>query len=419
MFSSFSAALSALTAHSTAVDVIGNNLANLNTAGFKTSVVSFRDMVSQSLGSGAGQTQIGFGTGRPLTSRQFTQGAIQTSTGLLDAAIQGDGFFVLKNTAGGTLYTRAGNFQVDGAGRLMTMSGDRVQGWTDAGSGTVDTSGAIGDILVPVGTLKKPAATNVFSVDMNLNAAAENGQPEGTFSTAIEVVDSLGATHVLKVTMTKTTTAGEWDYSITIPSAEVGGTGTETELTTGTLTFDNNGVLTDPPSTAPTIDVPVTGFANGAADLALKWQLYTTTLAGRVTQFAQPSAVAANSQDGTVAASLVRVSLGDGGRILAQYSDGQQRVVGQVAMAAIRNPDSLIAQGNNNFQVSAETALPAIGVPGTGGRGAVIGSALESSTVDIAREFTNLIVFQRGYQANSRVVTAVDELSQETINLKR
>jgi flagellar hook protein FlgE len=115
---------------------------------------------------------------------------------------------------------------------------------------------------------------------------------------------------------------------------------------------------------------------------------------------------------------LIRVGLADGGKILAQYSDGQQVVVGQVAMASVRNPESLIAVGNNNYQVSARTATPAIGLPNTGGRGDIVGGAIESSTVDIAREFTNLIVLQRGYQANSRVITTVDELSQETINLK-
>ena len=139
----------------------------------------------------------------------------------------------------------------------------------------------------------------------------------------------------------------------------------------------------------------------------------------RCSHSAQPSAVSANAQDGSPAAQLIRVGLDDGGRILAQYSDGQQIVVGQLAMASIRNPESLVAVGNNNYQLSARSALPAIGTPGTGGRGTILGGAVEYSTVDIAREFTDLIVLQRGYQANTRIVTTVDELSQETINLKR
>src|SRR4051812_22920628 len=145
MFTSFSTALSALSATSTAIDVVGNNLANLNTPGFKTSQVCFRDLVTQSLGAGLGETQVGFGTGQPLTVREFTQGAIQTSSGLLDAAVQGDGFFVLKGEAGNTMYTRAGNFQADKNGNLLTDTGDRVQGWTtiDPATGQVDTNGPI------------------------------------------------------------------------------------------------------------------------------------------------------------------------------------------------------------------------------------------------------------------------------------
>ena len=139
---------------------------------------------------------------------------------------------------------------------------------------------------------------------------------------------------------------------------------------------------------------------------------------GRITQFGQPSAPSASSQNGSAAAQLIRVGLADGGKILAQYSDGQQVVVAQLAMASVRNSESLIASGNNNFQTSARTATPAIGLPNTGGRGDIVGGAIEASTVDIAREFTQLIVLQRGYQANSRVVTTVDEMSQETINLK-
>lgn len=419
MFTSFSTALSALSAHSTAVDVVGNNLANLNTPGYKTSVVSFRDLVTQSLGAGLGETQVGFGTGRPFTVRQFTQGAIQSSTGVLDAAIQGDGFFIIRTASGAQLLTRAGNFLVDTTGHLLTQTGERVQGWTENASGVVNTNMAIGDIVVPVGSLKAPIPTTKFSIDLNLNAAAVEGSAEGTFSSPIEIVDSLGATHVLTVTFTKSATANTWDYSVTIPGADVGSTDATVEVASGTLEFDETGKLTSPASTDPAVKVSITGLANGAADLDIDWELYTSAGAARITQYTQPSAVSANAQDGSTAASLIRVGLADGGEVLAQYSNGQQRVVGRLALASIRNPESLIAVGNNAFQVSARTALPAIGLPDTGGRGKIVGGAIEHSTVDIAREFTNLIVYQRGYQANSRVVVAVDELSQETINLKR
>ncbi len=414
MFTSFSTALSALSAHSTAIDVVGNNLANLNTPGFKTSVVSFHDLVTQSLGAGLGETQVGFGVGRPTTIRQFSQGAIQSSSGALDAAIQGDGFFIVQDNSGALLYTRGGNFQVDKAGNLLTSTGERIQGWTEINpaTGAVITSGAISDITVPIGTLKAPNPSTSFSFDMNLNAAAATGD---NFSTAIEVYDSLGSSHVLTVAFTKTGTANEWDYSITVPDADL--TSAFTPVT-GTLTFDSAGKLTSPASTDAMPEVNITGLANGASDMSLTWNLYDSATP-RVTQYAQPSSVSANAQNGSPAAQLIRVGLADGGKILAQYSNGEQAVVGQVAMASIRNPESLIAVGNNNYQLSARSALPAIGLPGTGGRGSILGGAVEYSTVDIAKEFTNLIVLQRGYQANTRVVTAVDELSQETINLKR
>jgi flagellar hook protein FlgE len=414
MFTSFSTALSALNAHSTAVDVVGNNLANLNTAGFKSSAVSFHDLVSQSLGAELGPTQVGLGVGRPVTLRQFSQGAIQSSAGPLDAAIQGDGFLVVRDRSGAVLYTRGGNLQVDKHGNLVTATGENLQGWTEV-NGTLDTTGATGDIVVPVGTLKAPIPTRTFSFDLNLNASASAGPPPEQFSRSIEVYDSLGASHVVSVTWTKSATANEWDYSISVPDTDVTA---PIPPVTGTLQFDPDGTLSSPAAGDPAPQIAITGLVNGAADLTLDWHLYNNGVP-RVTQYAQQSAVSANAQDGAPAAQLVRVGLADGGVVLAQYSNGQQKEVGQLAMAAIRNPESLIAVGNNNYQLSARSALPAIGVPGTGGRGAILGGAVEFSTVDIAREFTNLIVLQRGYQANARVVTTVDELSQETINLKR
>lgn len=411
MFTSFSTALSALRAHSTAIDVIGNNLANLNTPGFKGNVVSFYDLVTQSLGTGLGETQVGFGVGRPITLRQFTQGAIQMTSGDLDVALQGEGFFVIKNNVNATLYTRGGNLITDKNGYLLTSTGQRVQGWTESG-GTLATTGPISDIMVPVGSLKAPSASTEFSFDLNLDATSTAGD---TFSSAIEVFDSLGGSHIVTVTYTKTATANLWDYSITVPDADVTA---PIAAVTGTLTFDGGGTLTDPASTAAMPAITITGLVNGASDIDLTWNLYDGTTP-RLTQYAQPSAISANTQDGAPAAQLIRVGIITDGIILAQYSNGEQKAVGQLAVASIRNPESLIAAGNNSYRLSARTALPAVGLSSTGGRGTVIGGAVENSTVDIAGEFMNLIVLQRGYQANTRVVSTVDELSQETINLKR
>jgi flagellar hook protein FlgE len=220
---------------------------------------------------------------------------------------------------------------------------------------------------------------------------------------------------VVRVAYTKSTTANEWNYSIEFPDSDVA---TPIPPVTGKLTFDSGGHLTAPAAADVMPKIDITGLKTGASNMSLTWNLYNDG-APRFSQYSQPSATSANAQDGAAAAQLLHVGIGNGGLVLAQFSDGKQTVVGQLAMASVRNPESLISVGENAYALSARSALPAIGVPGTGGRGTIIGGAIESSNVDIAREFTNLIVLQRGYQANAKVITTVDDLSQETINLKR
>jgi flagellar hook protein FlgE len=254
-----------------------------------------------------------------------------------------------------------------------------------------------------------------MSLSLNLNAAATPGSSDATFATSVTVYDSLGNSHVVTATFNEDpTVAGQWDYSLSIPATDFAG-GTSTPLT-GSINFNSSGVLTTPAAAGPSPQLAITGLADGAADMTVNWNLYTGTTPD-ITQFAQPSSVSAVSQDGSAAAQLTTVGIGTNGEVLAQFSNGNQTVVGQLAMATIRNPDSLLAAGNNNYQLSALSALPAVGLPGTGGRGTVEGGAVESSTVDVATEFTNLIVYQRGYEANSKVIDAIDELSQDTINL--
>ncbi|MGB9610222.1 MAG: flagellar hook protein FlgE, partial [Bryobacteraceae bacterium] len=351
-----------------------------------------------------------------VTLRQFSQGAIQASSAPLDVAIQGDGFLVVRDpSTNAMLYTRGGNLQVNKLGQLVTATGFRLQGWNEV-NGVLDTTQPVTDVIVPVGSLRAPSPTQNVSFDLNLDASGTAGPPPTTFSTSIEVFDSLGGSHTISVRFEKTANPGEWSYSLVFPDSDLASP--PFTPVTGTIQFDSQGRLVSPGPGDPMPQLAVTGLANGADDLNITWQLYNGTVP-RLTQFSQPSAVAANAQDGHPAAQLIRVGIGDGGRVLAQYSNGEQVAVGQLAMASIRNPESMIAVGNSNFQLSARSALPAIGLPGTGGRGQIIGGAVEFSTVDIAREFTSLIVLQRGYQANARVITAVDEISQETINLKR
>ncbi len=415
--SSFSIALSGLTADSSALDVVGNNLANLNTTGYKNSTVSFYDLLQQSVAGGS--TQIGGGVSAPQTERIFTQGSIQATGGNFDAAINGNGFFVVQNPAGATQYTRAGNFQLNSQGALITATGQFVQGWS-ALNGVVNTSGPTGNITIPSNALQTPSATLNMALNVNLNAGGVVGQPSGTFSTSIQVVDSLGKSHDLTVKFTEAS-PGNWNYEVDIPGADLtsGTAGTPSVVTTGSLTFDANGNLTSPAAPA-LVPLAITGLSDGASDLNINWNLATNNGTGTplITQYAATSAVSASTQDGVPASQVTQVSIANGGAITAQFSDGSQVVVGQLALASVSNPDSLIAVGQNNFEVGADTATPVIGVPSTGTLGAVEGGSLESSTVDIATQFTDLIVYQNGYQANAKVISTLNQMTQNLLQIQ-
>jgi flagellar hook protein FlgE len=415
MFNSFSSALAALKAHSMAVDTVGHNLANVNTSGFKSVDVAFKDLVAQSMGGGA---EIGMGVSRPTTVRNFSQGAVQASTGSMDGAIQGNGFFVVKDEAGAELYTRDGRFIVDKAGVVRTLTGERVQAYAVASDGTVATS--VSDINMPSGASPARATTNM-SAFANLNSNAAIGD---TFGSSIEVVDSLGSSHVVTLTYTKTA-ANEWSLQASIPGEETGAAGatagTPFDLLASpvTLTFDSNGKLATPDAASGTVAIAATSLTSGAADLALNLNLYDPAGEATISQASAASSTSRTTQDGVRAGQLVDIGMADGGRVMARYDSGETRAIAYLGIALTSNPGSLTAAGNNLFRVSPETAEPVIGRAGEGSRGGVKAGSLEASTVDIAREFTNLIVYQRGYQANSRVITTADELSQETLNLKR
>jgi flagellar hook protein FlgE len=409
---SFSTALSGLAANNTALDVVGNNLANLNTTGFKNDSILFKDIMGQTSGS----TVIGAGVATTGTSKQFTQGSIQPTAGPLDAAIEGNGLFVLRSGAGATLYTRAGSFKFDGTGTLVTGTGEKVQGWS-AVNGVLTTNGNIGDISITAIASQSPTATTKMTLSANLDAAAPTGT---TFSTPLQVVDSLGVTHILTYTFTKTG-SNAWDYDVSIPGDDLtGGTaGSPTSLASGSLAFDSTGALTTPAPGSPVNVKTTTGLTSGATDLDMNWSLYSPDGTSLVTQFAQTSAASATSQDGVLAAQLTGIKLGDNGTLMANFSSGKQIAIAQIALAAIGNPDSLVSAGNNNFQVGSDTLTPTVGLPNTGNRGTILGGSLESSNVDLAREFTNLIIYQRGYQANAKVITSQDQIDQVLLNIKQ
>jgi len=415
MGAAFANALSGLTANANAIGGVSGNLANLNTYGYKNNTMSFNDLVNSSLSGAQSSTVIG-GSVVSQTSRNFSQGSIATTNQPYDAAVNGNGFFVLSTPGGQSVFTRGGNFKLDSQGHLVTQNGDLVQGWNQI-NGAVNTTGPIASIVVPTAGIQQSIPTANFEVTANLDASATVGSTAGTFTSPMQVYDSQGNPHQLTVTYTKTAT-NTWDYAVTIPSVDIaGGTGTTTTVANGTLQFGPNGVLSSPDVTTGAISIPISGLSDGAADLALTWNLYDASANPLVSQFDQQSANLASTQDGAAAGQLTSVNIGQGGSIMASYSNGNTVQIGQLALASVLNPDSLQDLGNNTFGVTTQTATPSIGTPGTGSRGQITGEALESSNVDIATEFTNMLTYERGYQANSKSLTTEDELIQTTVNL--
>jgi flagellar hook protein FlgE len=430
--SSYSTALSGLNAMSDAINIVGNNLANLNTTGYKESRASFKDLVAAA--SGNASSQVGLGTRAPLSSRIFSQGTITQTQGPFDAAINGDGFFVVKTATGDTQYTRDGSFSRDQNGFLVTSTGEYVQGWS-ASKGVLSPNGPLGNLQIPVGQSLAPRATTEISLSGNLDASAQSGTAAGTFKQEMQLVDSLGNSVPIEITFTRdpSTTSQQWDYSISAPSLPAGSvTINDPNATTNPATgkavysvqFGSDGKLISPKVTDAPISIQLNGgspgsnLPDGANAINFTWNLWNSDGTPRFTQFSGSSAISSNSQNGQVAAQLTGVTLGNDGKLLANYSNGvPSQVIAQLAVANIGNPESLLAVGNNNYTLSSTSAAPAIGTSGTGGRGTIDGSSLEGSTVDIASEFSNLLVYERSYQANSRVVTVSDQLAQEAVNL--
>ena len=414
MSSTFSIALSALQAQSEAINTTGNNLANLNTTGFKGSNVSFKDLFGETLGAN-NSFQVGLGVGVPISDTVFSQGAIQSSNSSYAAAIQGNGFFVVNSPTNGQLFTRDGNFTLDASGTLKTQTGETVQGWTATASG-INTAGAPGDIVLPNSPLLAPSRTQNLSISANLDASAAVGSADGSYQVPVQVTDSLGTQHALTFTFTKSA-ANTWNYDVTIPGGDLAGgtSGTEVSLLSspGTVTFDSSGNMTS--STSP-VALSSGGLADGAAPLSINWSMLDTGGSPLMTQYSEAS-TSTSKQDGFQGAQLSGIGIQNGGQVVATFSNGQQKVEAQLALASIQNPDSLSNVGNNNYVITAKTATPSIGLPQTGARGQIDAASLEGSNVDLAAQFTNLIVYQSAYQAASKVVTTADQMTQTLLNI--
>lgn len=426
----FQTALSALKASSTAIDAVGSNLANINTTGFKRSDVAFQDLIA-SVGATSSQPT-GAGVGLATVNRQFSQGSISNSENSLDAAIQGNGLFVIKPgplnipSSDAFQYTRDGHFRVSSAGLLVTSNGATVQGWNvDQATGKVITSSAATDLEIPTGTIVPPVTTTSLDISANFDATAAQGD---SINIPIQVYDPLGGGHQLTLTATRGATANSWDLTLstTDPTIQNGSNLTST-LSATTLAFIN-GVLD--PAAAPQITISGLQFtaASGIPSMPnVDWNLWKTLPSGspptggvsRLTQFSQPSAISELSQNGSPAGTLSGVRIGTNGALIANFTNGLERQIGQIALAVVRNPDSLVDAGGNTYRATSDTSILPPSEPGIGAGGLIVGQSLESSNVDIAQEFTNLIVYQRSYQANSKVITTMDQLTMETLNLKQ
>jgi len=418
---SFSIPLSGLTAAQDQLQSVSNNLANLNTDGFKDQTVSFSDLFTQaSITNGSGDPlQTGSGVQIAATESDFTEGNLNPTGTSSNMAISGNGFFVTKNVSGLQDFTRAGNFTTNNAGQLVTPNGELLLGYPAVG-GVINTTGALQP--VQVGSVTSPAvATTKFQISANLSSDTLVGGV-GAPST-FPIYDSLGSSHTLAVSYTKTG-VNAWNYSVTVPSADLstGGTGT-TQVASGSFSFNSSGQMVlagTPPATTIAITVPPTTtpaatFADGAAPMSLTWDL--TDLAGNttITQTASASATNTTTQDGYASGTLTNYTVQQDGTVQGTFSSGKTLPLGQVAVASFANVQGLSHTGNTNFQATAASGAAVIGQAGTGGRGTIVGDSVEQSNVDIAKEFARLIVAQQAYSANAKSITTFNQVSQATI----
>jgi flagellar hook protein FlgE len=412
MIGSLFAGISGLNANATAMTVIGDNIANVNTTAFKANRSSFANVLSQSLGGSTGN-DIGRGVEFWGTSPLWTQGSLENTGSATDLAINGKGFFIVNDPSGSSFYTRAGQFYLDENGGMVNPDNYAVQGYE------IDTNGNLGnltDISIPGDRVSPPSGTANFTFDINLDAGAATGD---TYSTSQSVYDSLGNTVPLTLTFTKLdtsvpATARSWTVSGSAPAPNGG-----VAFTGGTtFTFNESGNLTAP---AGDLTVDIT-MANGATTpMSLAWDLVDAVNVplGDITGYASPSNTTFQFQDGFASGVLRGISVDESGFITAAYSNGQLIPVFQVAMADFASYDGLSKLGKNLYAASLNSGQPLPGVAGDGRLGNISPMAIEMSNVDLAQEFVKMITTQRAFQANSRVITTSDEILNELINLKR
>ncbi|BFU42115.1 flagellar hook protein FlgE [Krasilnikovia sp. MM14-A1004] len=404
MLRSLFSGISGLRAHQQMMDVTGNNIANVNTTGYKSSQAVFQDTLSQMVNAagapqpqagGTNPAQVGLGVRLASINANFSQGAAQTTGKSSDMMIQGDGFFVVKSN-GESLYTRAGSFTFDGNGSLTTPNGQIVQGWT-ANNGVVNTAGAPGDIQLPIGISLAPTVTQNMTFTGNFSNEAVIGDYKDI---PVKVYDAAGAANTIVVRFTKTQTIANGD------PAEVW----QADLQDGNPPVDivfNNGKAVGAPD-------PITGLDTGKLALGP----YTIDIHD-CTQYSGLTEARVSNSDGSGAGILSSYTVSNTGQIVGVFSNGLKQTLGQLALANFNNVNGLEKIGDSMFRSTVNSGLAQVGAAGSAGLGLISSGMLEMSNVDLAQEFTNLVIAQRGFQANSRIITTSDEILQELVNLKR
>ena len=422
LFSAIQTGVSGLGTNGLSMQVLGDNISNLNTVGFKGSRADFQDVLLQSIGT---KGQLGAGSTTAKISQNFGQGSLESSTMRSDLAIDGRGFFVVNNAEGNSFYTRAGQFRLSNDGNLVNVDGLKLQGYQTLASGTLGTS--VGDLQIDTEPVPGSATTTV-AVTANLDAGATAATTitsppldfttianEATFTSSTVVYDSLGVPHDVTMAFYKTGT-NSWIKRAYVDAGETGGTaGVPQEIFDSTLNFTTAGAL----DTVTSVATPTPVTFTGATAQTINFDLgIGATDQGVMTQFDTPTSnVYDVDPDGNSSGDFVDFDITDDGTVNGIYSNGASRVLGKVVLATFRAQGNLNREGHNLYSATRDSGEAVIGDAATGGRGSVHSFTLEGSNIDLEREFVTLIKSQKGYQASARLVSSVDDLLQELMQI--
>ncbi|HEY6795712.1 MAG TPA: flagellar hook protein FlgE [Kineosporiaceae bacterium] len=407
MLRSLFSGITGLRQHQTLMDVVSNNIANVNTTGFKSSTVVFEDTLSQlmrsagaptAIAGGVNPSQVGLGVQLGTIDTNFGQGSAQNTGKATDLMISGDGFFLVRNGSE-TNYTRAGAFTFDSNGSLVNPEGHVVQGWTRT-NGTVNTDNPVGDIIIPTNTTVPPTASTKVTLGGNITMPTST-----TMTLGATVYDGQGVAHTLSLVLTPTATTSPQSFNLDITDTSDPALA---PVTGSTVAFTAAGAFDPTTSTVgPYPTITLTDGTAIAVDIS------------SLTNFGGAKTMGVTNTDGATSGTLQQFQIGGDGSVLGIFTNGQKLTIARIALANFNNPEGLEKIGDSEFRTTYNSGLAQVGVPAGGGRGQLMGGTLEMSNVDLAREFTNLIVAQRGFQANSRVITTSDQMLQDLVDLKR